>query len=91
MIVDKTGLKEERTREDIRLLVLPAMEMAISAVGEIGAINLILLGVYIVTTEAMPQELIHAEMERRFGAREKVLARNKRAFEQGLELGRSIK
>ena len=91
MIVDNLELKDEKTREDIRLLALPAMETAISTFGEATATNLILLGVYIAATGAMSPDLIHAEMEKRFGAREKVLARNKTAFEQGLDLGRSQK
>ena len=87
MIVDRNGLTEERTREDIRLLPVPAMETAIRKFGDATATNLVLLGVYIAATEAMPTNLIHAEMKQRFGSREKVLERNREAFEQGLKLG----
>lgn len=88
MIVDKTGLTEERGREEIRLAAIPAIEMAINTFGTPGVVNLILLGVYIAMTGALPAELIHGEMKKRFGAREDVLTRNRTALEYGLEFGR---
>ena len=91
MILDKSGFNEDKEREDIRVLPLPAMETAVSIFGQAGSTNLILLGAYIAATEAMPAEVIIDEMEKSFGKKEDVLKRNKVAFERGLELGRESK
>lgn len=91
MIVDKSGLREEKEREDIKMLAIPAMETAISIFGEAGPSNLIQLGIYIAVTQAVPAELIEGELRKRFGTKEAVLARNMKAFEQGLEMGRAMK
>jgi len=90
MIVDKAGLREEKERRDIKLLVAPAMEIAIDSFGGPAASNLIHLGTYIAVTESIPVELIEQELNRRFGGRESVLARNKEAFRRGLELAKSL-
>jgi 2-oxoglutarate ferredoxin oxidoreductase subunit gamma len=91
MIVDRTGLTEEESREDIKVLAVPGVETAVSTFGEATATNLILLGIYIAITEAVPAELIEEELKRRYGAKESVLARNMTAFTRGLELGRSMR
>ena len=91
MVVDKSGLQEKKEREDITLLAVPAMETAISIFGDAGPSNLIQLGVYIGATQAVPAELIEGELQKRFGAKEAVFARNIKAFKQGLEMDRNIK
>ncbi len=90
MIVDKSGLREEKERKDIKLLVSPAIEIAIDSFGGPAASNLIHLGTFIRVTEAVPAELIEQEMEKRFGRKESVLTRNKEAFRRGLELAKSL-
>ncbi|MDY7031280.1 MAG: 2-oxoacid:acceptor oxidoreductase family protein [Thermodesulfobacteriota bacterium] len=89
MIVDQTGLEGERSRKDFQLLSVPARDTSISSFGEVGPTNLILLGVYIAATGAMPSEVISEELEKRFKKKENVLSRNMTAFNKGLEMGRT--
>ncbi|MDY6968617.1 MAG: 2-oxoacid:acceptor oxidoreductase family protein [Spirochaetota bacterium] len=86
MIVDNSGMKDDKTRNDIDLIALPAMTTVLDIFGEATASNLILLGAYIQTTNAMPAELIKEHMTKRFSKKEKLLKRNITAFEKGLEL-----
>ena len=89
IIVDKNELTDDRTRDDIKVLPIPAIDTAVSVFGQVASANLILFGVYITMSEAITKEPIFAEMERKFGKKEEVLSRNKKAFEIGIELGRT--
>ncbi len=89
MIVESAGLEEQPSREDYRLLPVAGMEIAIN-MGAAVVNNLILLGVFTEVTDALPAELIEAELDKRYGAREATLARNKEAFRRGLELGQTL-
>ena len=89
MVVDKTGMEEKRSREDFRLLAVPARDTAINSFGEVGPTNLILLRVYIAAAQGMSSDVIYEELEKRFKKKEAVLTRNKKAFDQGLEMGRT--
>jgi len=90
MIVESGGLKDQPSRGDYRLLPVAGMEIAIN-MGNAVVNNLILLGVFIEVTKALPHELIEAELDKRYGAREAILTRNKMAFSKGLELGETLK
>ena len=84
MIVDKSGLQEEKNRDDINILALPAMERMFSAFGDSTASNLFLLGAYIAAVKALPGGLVIEKMNERFASREKLLSRNKKAFEPSM-------
>ena len=89
IIVECAGLKDEPSREDYRLLKVAGMEIAID-MGEAVVNNLILLGVFIEMMDTVPPEFIEIELDKRYGKKEAVLARNKKAFKKGLELGRTL-
>ena len=89
MLVDKSGMKDEKIRDDINLMALPAMETVLDIFGEATAANLVLLGAYIQATNSMSAELIGEHMEKRFAKRKELLKRNKTAFEKGLELAKN--
>jgi len=99
IILESTGLKTKIEREDVRLLQVPALEIAASMGNPLLA-NMILLGAYVQITGAFPPEFIERELEDRFGmvetgvrasAKEAMLAHNVDAFRQGLELARTPK
>jgi len=87
LLVEKGRLEEEVEREDIEVMLLPALEEAV-ALGEGRASNLILLGSYVAVTKAVPPELIEKELEKRFQGKGETLALNRQAFSRGLELGK---
>lgn len=99
IILESTGLKIRVEREDVRLLQVPALEIAASMGNPLLA-NMILLGAYVQITGVFPPEFIERELEDRFGmvetgvrasAKEAMLAHNVDAFRQGLELARTPK
>lgn len=72
-------------RSDVRILELPAREVALR-LGTMLASNQVYLGAYVQVTKVLAPELIEAELERRYGGREKVLTINKNAFREGMRL-----
>jgi len=90
MIVESTGLTYEPERKDFRLLPVAGLEKAME-MGSSVVNNLIMLGVYTELVKPLLPELIEKELERRYGDKGSVLELNKRAFQQGLEMGKTIK
>lgn len=89
MLADTTGLKDEHrvARADIKVQYLPVMETA-RRQGSIRNANLVMLGAYIGATEALPAQLVAAEIERRFGGkgRKDVVEACQQAFNEGMAL-----
>ena len=90
VLVEKTGLQEDHTEKNYKLIKVPGLEAAVS-LGESKTNNLILLGTYVGLTDTIPPGLIRQELENRFGRKKQVFELNLKAFEQGLELGDSLK
>ena len=84
LIVEEAGLSETIERDDITLLTLPAVSMAIK-LGEKRSSNMILLGLYLGITKSISIPVVEEEMKKRFGKKEKVLSTNLGAFKKGLE------
>lgn len=84
LIVEEAGLSETIERDDIRMITLPAVRMAIE-MGEKRSSNMILLGLYIGATKSLSPPVVEEEMKKRFGKKEKVLSTNLGAFQKGLE------
>ena len=85
MIVERAGLNDRPSRDDFRLLPFSGMEIAIG-MGESLINNLIMLGVYVNLSKAIPSALVEEELQRKYGDRGEVLTRNVEAFRRGLEL-----
>lgn len=89
MLVESSGLDDRHEAKDYKLIKVPGLEIAISlGIGQIN--NLILLGAYIGVIDEIPPELIEQELGRRFEKNKVVLEKNQKAFEQGVEWGRTI-
>lgn len=85
IIVETTGLKEGLTRKDIRMVGVPAVETALSLGGSQMA-NVVLLGAYIQIAQCIAPEIVEAELQETFGAREKVAQNSIKAFNEGIRL-----
>lgn len=84
MLVESAGLQAQPGRNDIQVVRVPAIETAIRLSGTSQGANLVLLGAFTEVTQAIPAELIHAELEKSFSG--KVLESNLKAFEGGRRL-----
>ena len=77
-------------RDDIKVVKAPVTQMAID-IDNPRALNVIMLGVYVGATDAVPEEVIVKGIEHKFAAKEKLIAPNVEAFKMGLEIGRQQK
>lgn len=84
IIVESAGLNETLERDDIKMVTVPALNMAV-AMGDRRASNMILLGVYIGITKSIYVHFVEEELEKKFGRKEKVLSLNLGAFKKGFE------
>ncbi len=84
LIVESAGLNETIERKDIKMLSVPALNMAIE-MGDRRASNMILLGVYLGVADSIPVPIVEEELNRRFAKKEKVRLLNLSAFRKGLE------
>ena len=90
IVTEQEGLQDRVGREDVRVIVLPAIARAVELTGDSQVANLLLLGAYVQATEALPAELIEQELEKRFVGREKVRSQNIAAFREGIRLTREL-
>jgi 2-oxoglutarate ferredoxin oxidoreductase subunit gamma len=82
LMVESSGFQPEAQREDVRLLLVPAVTQAME-LGDSRMANLVLLGAYLEATRVLPLPLVEEALERRFAA-EAALARS--ALRRGAEL-----
>jgi 2-oxoglutarate ferredoxin oxidoreductase subunit gamma len=87
MIVEKAGLKEKPAREDIRVVTVSGMEVAMG-LGSLQVTNLVMLGAYMGLVKPISPQLIEDELQRKYG--ERGLERNAKAFRVGMEVGRAL-
>jgi len=90
MIVEKAGLEAKTERKGIRIIEVPAIEVAISLSGASLGANLILLGVFIEATQTLPPALIREEIKNSFASNKKAQKINLRAFEKGCSIIKSL-
>ena len=90
LFVNSTIVTEEIERDDIKVIKAPVTQMAID-IGNERALNVIMLGVYVGATDAVPEEVIIKGIEHKFEAKPKLIAPNVDAFKMGLKIGREQK
>ncbi|MBQ6623658.1 MAG: 2-oxoacid:acceptor oxidoreductase family protein, partial [Mogibacterium sp.] len=74
-------------RDDITVIKAPVTQMAIDIKNE-RALNVIMLGVYVGATDAVPADVIIQGINHKFEAKPKLIEPNVEAFKMGLEIGR---
>jgi 2-oxoglutarate ferredoxin oxidoreductase subunit gamma len=98
LIVESTGLSTRSKREDVKVIEIPAIEIA-AKIGTTLTSNMILLGAYVQLTGIFPPEVILEELQSRFGpveagikalGKETLLAQNINAFQRGVELAKTM-
>ena len=87
LLVETAGLKDKATRQDIRVLEVPGVDIA-TAIGDARAANFVHMGAYLGVTDALPVDMVEHEMEARFGERAQMISLNKEALRKGVELAR---
>lgn len=90
LFVNSTIVKDEIERDDIKVIKAPVTQMAIDIKNE-RALNVIMLGVYVGATDAVPEEVIIKGIEHKFEKKPKLIEPNVEAFKMGLEIGRQQK
>ena len=90
LFVNSTIVTDPIERDDIKVVKAPVTQMAID-IDNPRALNVIMLGVYVGATDAVPEEVIVKGIEHKFAAKEKLIAPNVEAFRMGLEIGRQQK
>jgi 2-oxoglutarate ferredoxin oxidoreductase subunit gamma len=87
LLIETAGLKDEVSRDDIKVKKIPGIETALN-LGDSRAANLIMLGAYLGATNTLPPELIEKELVNRFSQKPKVLEVNLKALQEGVSLGK---
>jgi 2-oxoglutarate ferredoxin oxidoreductase subunit gamma len=90
LFINSTIVTDPIERDDINVISAPVTQMAIDIKNE-RALNVIMLGVYVGYTEAVPEEVIIKGIEHKFEAKPKLIAPNVDAFKMGIEIGKSQK
>ena len=90
LFVNSTIVKDRIDREDIRIIEAPVTQMAIDMKNE-RALNVIMLGVYVGATDAVPEEVIIKGIEHKFYAKKELINPNVDAFKKGLQIGREYR
>ncbi|MEE8471972.1 MAG: 2-oxoacid:acceptor oxidoreductase family protein [Dehalococcoidia bacterium] len=88
IIVEEAGLGRKVKRDDVRVMMVPAIATAVE-IGDSQAANMVLLGVYIGLTRVLPPELVESQIAGKFGGNDRVLSLNRAAFSRGLKLASS--
>lgn len=90
LFINSTIVTDPIERDDINIIEAPVTQMAIDIKNE-RALNVIMLGVYVGATEAVPEDVIIKGIEHKFAAKEKLIAPNVEAFKMGLEIGKKYR
>jgi 2-oxoglutarate ferredoxin oxidoreductase subunit gamma len=90
LFVNSTIVTDPIERDDIKVIKAPVTQMAIDIKNE-RALNVIMLGVYVGATDAVPAEVIEKGIAHKFAKKPKLIDPNVDAFRMGLEIGRSQK
>ena len=81
---------KEVARDDVKVIEAPVTQMALD-INNPRALNVIMLGVYVGATDAVPAEVIIKGIEHKFEKKPHLIAPNVEAFKQGLEIGKASK
>ena len=88
LFINSSIVKDPIDRDDIKVISVPVTEMALE-MGNPRILNIIMLGVYIGYTNAVPPEVVTAGIHHKFEHKPKVIPLNDKAFETGIEIGKS--
>ncbi len=90
LFINSTIVTDKIERDDIKVISAPVTQMALD-INNPRALNVIMLGVYVGGTEAVPEEVIIKGIEHKFEKKPHLIQPNIDAFNQGLEIGKAQK
>ena len=90
LFINNSIVKTGSDRNDLEVISVPATELSIE-IGNIKALNIIMLGVYIGYTGIVPPDIIWRSVEAKLGGKPALLELNRLAFKKGIEIGTSQK
>ena len=88
LFINSTIVKDVIERNDINIIKAPVTQMAIDISNE-RALNIIMLGVYVAVTKAVPEDVVIKGIEHKFATKEQLIKPNVDAFKMGFELGKN--
>lgn len=88
LFINSSIVTDNIDRKDIKVVKAPVTELALE-MGNAKVLNIVMLGVYVGYTGVVPEEVVWATVEHKFGKKPKLLPINKEAYEKGLEIGKS--
>lgn len=91
MFINSSIVTVEPTRNDIKVIKVPAGDIAMEA-GNARSANLAMVGAYIGYTDLLPADLIKLTAEKKLGKkRPHLIPVNNAAFDKGFEVGKAAK
>lgn len=90
LFINSTIVTDEIDRDDVTVVKVPATGLALE-LGNAKVLNIIMLGAYVGYTEVVPPSVVWETVEHKLASKPKLLPLNQKAFEMGLEIGRSQK
>ena len=87
LFINSTIVTDPIDRDDVNVISAPVTQMALD-MGNDRALNVIMLGVYVGYTGIVDEELVWRIIEQKLGSKPKLLPLNKKAYEEGLALGK---
>ncbi|HXX87234.1 MAG TPA: 2-oxoacid:acceptor oxidoreductase family protein [Candidatus Acidoferrum sp.] len=84
LLLSNSFVTRPATRKDIRIVSVPASEIAISSGAERSA-NMVMLGVYVALTKVVSEESIIGGLKELFGKKIDLFEANMHAFEEGIK------
>ena len=88
--MDDLIIMNEHSLKNVTIVKAPVTELALE-LGNAKVLNVIMLGVYVGYTGIVDEELVWRIIEQKLGSKPKLLPLNKKAYEEGLALGKKQK
>lgn len=85
LIIDSTGFNEEISRDDIQIVKVPAIEIAVG-MQNLQSSNLILLGAYLGLKQVIPVSKVEEQLKNQFSGKEQQLTANIEALHRGTQI-----
>ena len=90
LFVNTSIVKNEINRDDVQIIKVPVTELALE-LGNTKVSNIIMLGAYIGYTEVISADIVWDTISHKLASKPKLLPLNKKAFEEGLKIGKMQK
>lgn len=90
LFVNSSIVTEPIQRDDITVIKAPVTDIS-HRLGNDKVLNIVMLGVYIGCTEVLPVDVVWQTIEHKLGKKPTLLPLNRKAFEEGLAIGKGAR